>query len=201
MLNRTRCVVLNATYEPLSVIDGRRAIRLLLAGKAVITESNPDQTIRAFDVISQRVTKKFPLPVQIRLNYHVKSRASRLPSQLTQRNLFTRDKYTCQFCKRRKRDLDKKEYLTRDHVIPITKGGKDVWKNVVTACVKCNNVKADHLMEDMTEVWFSYIEAAKRGSVEAGKTADWIEKHIVDAKLKTKVPSIVELWASANLKL
>lgn len=187
-------MVLNATYEPLSVISGKRAIRLLLKGRAVITESDPRFEVRA-------ETKKFPLPVQIRLNYYVKSRASRLPAQLTQRNLFTRDRHKCRFCGRHKRDLEKKEYLTRDHIVPVTKGGEDVWSNVVTACVKCNNIKADHLMEEMTSVYFDYDQAGQNGNQEAAKTAEWIEKYIVDADLTTKTPTIVELWASANLKL
>lgn len=167
----------------------------MLKGRAVITESDPRYEVRA-------ETKKFPLPVQIRLNYYVKSRASRLPAQLTQRNLFTRDSYRCRFCGRQKRELEKKEYLTRDHIVPLTKGGKDTWDNVVTACVKCNNIKSNHLIEEMTDVYFEYVEAGEKGNKEAEKTAEWIAEHIVDANLKNdKVPTIVDLWARANLKL
>ena len=168
----------------------------MLKGRAVITEVHP----AGYEV--RAATKKFPLPVQIRLNYYVKSRASRLPAQLTQRNLFTRDYYRCRFCRRYKRELEKKEYLTRDHIVPLTKGGEDVWSNVVTACVKCNNIKADHLMGDMTDVYFEYVADGEKGNEEAKKTAEWISKHIVDADLKNdKVPTIVDLWARANLKL
>jgi 5-methylcytosine-specific restriction endonuclease McrA len=44
--------------------------------------------------------------------------------------------------------LGKKEFLTRDHIHPICRGGKDVWTNVVTACNKCNNKKADFTLDE-----------------------------------------------------
>ncbi len=221
MLERTRCVVLNATYEPLSVIPVKRALRLILAGKAVITESDGD-------VIIHSETKKFPLPAQIRLNYYVKNMAKRTPSQLTQRNLFTRDKYRCKYCGRKRRDLEKPEYLTRDHIIPVTRNGQDKWDNVVTACVKCNNIKADLLLSEMEGLWFKVSTLVDKQKAEADQllkdgdvdqanvmmekskdneaTADWIDKHIAgktaaDILPISPSPTIVELWAAANLKV
>ncbi len=56
---------------------------------------------------------------------------------LTNAALFARDRSLCLYCG--------KEYhrhsLTRDHVVPISKGGKDVWENVVCACFNCNSRK------------------------------------------------------------
>ncbi len=56
---------------------------------------------------------------------------------LTNTALFSRDSYICMYCG--------KEYgrasLTRDHVIPLSKGGRDVWNNVVSACFHCNSRK------------------------------------------------------------
>jgi len=40
--------------------------------------------------------------------------------------------------------------LTRDHVVPISRGGKDVWTNVVTACRSCNNRKAAKLLSEIS---------------------------------------------------
>lgn len=53
---------------------------------------------------------------------------------LTNRALFERDRHTCLYCG----NAFKHSLLTRDHVIPKAKGGKDVWKNVITACKACN---------------------------------------------------------------
>ncbi len=53
---------------------------------------------------------------------------------MTRRNVMHRDNYTCQYC-------GKKSDLTIDHVIPRSRGGKDVWDNVVVACLRCNVTK------------------------------------------------------------
>ena len=58
--------------------------------------------------------------------------------------LFRRDKNLCLYCGH---EFNVAE-LSRDHVIPISKGGNDVWTNVVTSCRRCNNRKADRLPED-----------------------------------------------------
>ncbi|MGD8783977.1 MAG: HNH endonuclease [Thioalkalispiraceae bacterium] len=58
---------------------------------------------------------------------------------LTNRELFRRDDHVCLYCGR---DYTKQiTELTRDHVIPISRGGKDLWSNVVTACRRCNTHK------------------------------------------------------------
>ncbi len=56
---------------------------------------------------------------------------------LTNRALFARDGYFCLYCG----DSFTTRNLTRDHVIPKSRGGKDVWPNVVTSCRSCNHRK------------------------------------------------------------
>jgi hypothetical protein len=57
---------------------------------------------------------------------------------LTNSALFRRDQNLCLYCGVPFRDGD----LSRDHVTPLCEGGEDTWKNVVTACKRCNNHKA-----------------------------------------------------------
>ena len=64
---------------------------------------------------------------------------------LTNKNLFRRDKHMCLYCGDYLYDCE----LTRDHVIPVSRGGTDTWENVVTACRICNHRKADYLLEDI----------------------------------------------------
>ncbi|BFM22000.1 HNH endonuclease [Gilvimarinus japonicus] len=63
---------------------------------------------------------------------------------LTNRALFARDDYLCLYCG--------KEFpttaLSRDHIHPVSRGGRDIWKNVVTACKRCNQRKGSHLLAD-----------------------------------------------------
>jgi hypothetical protein len=56
---------------------------------------------------------------------------------LSNKTLFRRDHNICGYCGKE----HKNEMLTRDHVKPTSKGGKNVWTNVVTACARCNKAK------------------------------------------------------------
>lgn len=64
---------------------------------------------------------------------------------LNNRELFRRDRHTCMYCLRIFTDRD----LTRDHVIPLSRGGQNIWTNVVTACRACNQRKADRLLSEI----------------------------------------------------
>ena len=191
MLENARCVVLNASYEPLSVVSAKRGLRLLIEGRAVLTEQHPNDVVRT-------VTKKFPLPTQVRLVEYIKTQpALRVPAHLTQRNLFLRDERTCQYCKRHRTDLEKGEYLTRDHIVPVIRGGKNTWTNVITACRKCNNIKGEHLLNEMEDVYFSIAEDPDQQEL-----ADWILEHLVDVRLNPRAPKILEIWSkTGKLKL
>jgi hypothetical protein len=57
--------------------------------------------------------------------------------------LFRRDNYVCMYCGEHSRS----SHLSRDHVIPVVKGGKDIWTNVVTACKSCNSHKGGRTPE------------------------------------------------------
>jgi 5-methylcytosine-specific restriction endonuclease McrA len=141
-LDTTRCVVLNATYEPITIVSSKRALILFLEGKAMIVEEHPELVVRS-------PNQTFPVPTSIVLKHFVKGRmVFRTKALLTQRNLFIRDQYTCQYCGRNKPQLKHSEFLTRDHVIPRHIGGKDCWENVVACCNSCNNKKAYFMLSD-----------------------------------------------------
>jgi len=63
---------------------------------------------------------------------------------LTNRALFQRDQNICLYCGKRFRNSD----LSRDHLIPISRGGRDIWTNVVTACKRCNAHKGNRLLSE-----------------------------------------------------
>ena len=60
---------------------------------------------------------------------------------LTNKELFRRDQHLCMYCGREFHSHE----LTRDHVVPRSRGGKNTWTNVVTACRRCNHYKGDRL--------------------------------------------------------
>ena len=134
----TRCVVLNASYEPLSVVPSKRALLLVLEGKATVVEEHPFLVVRS-------VKQAFKVPIMVALKVFVHGRkVFHTRAALTQRNLFIRDNHSCQYCGRHKSAFRSHEFLTRDHVIPECRGGKTSWDNLVTACSTCNNKKADY---------------------------------------------------------
>jgi 5-methylcytosine-specific restriction endonuclease McrA len=130
-------LVVNASYEPLSLVDHKRAINLLLSEKAEIIYEDENKKISSPSI-------EMPHPVVIRLLYFVQ-----LPKQrrdyVTNRVLFARDKWRCQYCGKHQQELKQGEKLTCDHVKPIARGGKNTWENVVTACSECNQKKGDRL--------------------------------------------------------
>lgn len=127
-------LVLNATYEPLSVVSLRRAIILLLKDKAEIIEAT-EQRIRSAHL-------SLPIPLVIRLVYYVRV-PHHLSIPLTRRTVLLRDNYTCQYCGAQ----PPKANLTIDHVIPKVHGGTTTWENVVCACKACNLRKGSKTLE------------------------------------------------------
>ncbi len=135
------CLALNASYEPLTMVPLRRALRLVIDGKAEIVEADRGTPVR-----SER--QAFPRPAVIRLTrfVHVPRKFRR---QVTNTFLFARDDYQCQYCGRRQSELKTRESLTRDHLIPMSRGGTNEWSNVVTACSPCNTKKANRMPNEI----------------------------------------------------
>jgi 5-methylcytosine-specific restriction endonuclease McrA len=135
------CLALNASFEPLTMVPLKRALRLVIDGKAEIVESDRGKTVR-----SERMSVPRPVVIRLRKFVHVPRRFRR---QVTNTFLFARDGYRCQYCQRAGYELRPRESLTRDHVVPISRGGLNVWTNVVTACSSCNTRKANHLLGEI----------------------------------------------------
>jgi 5-methylcytosine-specific restriction endonuclease McrA len=131
------CLTLNASFEPLTILSVRRALRLVIDRKAEILEIDDGRIFR-----SEREKLAAPCVIRLVRFVHVPRKFRR---QVTNTFLFARDDYRCQYCGRHRRDLRGREFLTRDHVVPISRGGLNTWDNVVTACSPCNNRKGSGL--------------------------------------------------------
>ncbi len=68
----------------------------------------------------------------------------RLVPPLSNRELFLRDEHLCMYCGRQFHGLK----LTRDHLVPLSRGGTDCWNNVVAACRGCNHAKGSRTPEE-----------------------------------------------------
>jgi len=130
-MNNTPVLVLNQDYEPLNVCALRRALGMILSGKAEILE-NGRGYIRSAD-------RLWPAPSVIRLEYLVRRPVPRV--RLSRREVFRRDNYTCQYCGKQTHNL------TMDHLVPRHRGGEHVWENLVSACPTCNRHKGGKSLE------------------------------------------------------
>jgi 5-methylcytosine-specific restriction endonuclease McrA len=135
------CLALNASFEPLTLVPMRRALRLVIDGKAEIVEAEHGRLVH-----SERLIMPRPAVIRLTRFVHVPRRFRR---QVTNTFLFARDHYRCQYCGRHSTELKPREALTRDHLIPLSRGGTNVWQNVVTACSHCNARKGNHLAHEI----------------------------------------------------
>jgi 5-methylcytosine-specific restriction endonuclease McrA len=119
-------LVLNATYEPLCVVSGRRAAVLVLTAKAV--------PVTAGDAVLHSERTAISVPAVVRLARYVRV-PFRATVPLTRKAVFARDGGRCVYCGATATSLD--------HVVPKSRGGEHAWENVVSACSRCNHVKAD----------------------------------------------------------
>lgn len=124
-------LVLNANFEPLNVCTTRRAMGLVLSGRASLVLNGRGEV--------HTVSRSYPRPSIIRLERMIKR--PRPQVRLTKREILRRDNFTCQYCGQRV------PYLTIDHITPRRLGGTHSWDNLVAACPNCNHRKGGRTLE------------------------------------------------------
>lgn len=140
----SRVLVLNRSYQPVTVTRALRAFGLLYAGTAHAL----DEEFRTFDfeswsslgaehgddvIRTPRMVLKVPRVVVLQ-GY---DKLPRTRVRFSRQNVYLRDGFKCQYCAKR----FPRHQLNLDHVVPRTQGGKTSWENVVCSCVKCNLAK------------------------------------------------------------
>ena len=129
-----RVLLLNVTYEPLTTVGLRRAVCLVLCGKAEVVHDDGGSRML------HSATVSLATPSVIRLRRYVRiPHRNRVP--LTRAALMRRDNYKCAYCGRHAETID--------HVLPRSRGGQHTWENCVAACQLCNHRKADRLLAEI----------------------------------------------------
>lgn len=129
------CLVVDSAYMPRSIVDTHRAFVIVYKGNA--------EVLHNYDTYFKTPTTEmvYPKPSIIRILKYVNLEYRDVP--LTKNNIFKRDDFRCVYCGK-----SNTQDLTIDHVVPKSRGGRDKWDNVVTACKRCNNQKADLTLEE-----------------------------------------------------
>lgn len=162
-------LVLNASYEPLNITTWKRAVVMLLKGKAEGLEHDHTYLLRP--------DQMRPTVIRLRQFVHVPYRE--LP--LTRRNVFQRDSHSCQYCGY---NGDK---LSIDHVHPRSRGGSDSWENVTTACLPCNVRKGNRTPREAGMALrrpphrpLSGLNFEAKRQIRAGRNQEWSKYLIGD---------------------
>lgn len=122
-----RCIVLNQDMTILGTTTYKRAIKLIVKGRAeVLAESD------------RMVHPTMYIPKVIRLIKAIRN-LWRTSVPWSKQNVHVRDLFRCQYCG----EYISKNKVTIDHVIPVAQGGKNKWENTVCSCFNCNNTKED----------------------------------------------------------
>ena len=127
-----RVLLLNQTYEPLGTVSVARAIIMTLKNSVYVEEYDGVRVLRS-------AHDEFPVPSVIRRRTYINIRRRREQSGMKRLRIYMRDKFRCQYCG----DKQGVNELTLDHILPRSRGGDNSPVNVVTACVECNNRKAN----------------------------------------------------------
>jgi 5-methylcytosine-specific restriction endonuclease McrA len=140
-------LVLNSSYEPVSITRAKNALKLLVKGAAV---SEEDYGVEIYP--GNKHHPAIPLPCVIRLRNYKK-----IPiriSLLTRPNIYARDHYLCLYCGAKEgsskiiNGKPVRTILTLDHILPESRGGPFAWDNLASCCKTCNLKKGDRTPEE-----------------------------------------------------
>lgn len=116
-------------YLPLSIINWKESIMYMYHDKCSVLEWYDDWMVHS-------PTWETKVPAVIMLKDFIKAKTV---VRFSKSNVYLRDQYYCCYCSA----PVTKSQATMDHVLPISKGGKTNWENIVTACGSCNSRKGN----------------------------------------------------------
>lgn len=153
-MSRKHNLVLTLTGDghPHAWINWQDAVRLKYLNLLSFEMGNEDSI---FGGISRMTGERSQIDIGTIIGIKGKFKHNRKTPVLTNSNLFRRDLMTCSYCGKHFNDA----HLTRDHIVPVSKGGDDSWMNCVAACRKCNGKKGNKMLQDtdLELVWTPYV--------------------------------------------
>ena len=136
MMESPSIILANSALEPISYISWQRAAHMLIQGSAMNLDGSPI----VFTAHSQYITLDINRVIYQTSGFFRFVRPVNLDDAVGRRNIFLRDGHKCGYCG--------KKGTTIDHILPKSRGGKNTWENLVTACQSCNNRKRDRTPEE-----------------------------------------------------
>tara|TARA_R110002153_G_scaffold27361_3_gene84932 strand:+ start:6630 stop:7139 length:510 start_codon:yes stop_codon:yes gene_type:complete len=123
---RLLTLTLDAAWQPISIIPAYRGFGMVYSERA--------QAVENYSIMPCAL---FYYPSVIVCNKYIRKKP--IPLSPTRANIYWRDNLMCQYCSTKGHSRS----LTLDHVVPRSRGGLGTWLNLVTCCVRCNQIKGD----------------------------------------------------------
>ncbi len=158
---------LDVSGRPQAWITTRDAAALYANDGIAWTLGEPCQVLRGGLQRRTGLQSRIEVHPIIAVRGAVPSRAWRQEPALSNHKLFARDRYLCAYCGRAFPEDD----LTREHIVPSSRGGRDSWMNCITACRSCNGRKADRLPEEarMSLLYLPYVPSLHEDMILRGR--------------------------------
>ena len=158
---------LDVSGRPQSWISPKEAATLYASDGVAWTLGDPFLVLRGGTQQRTGLQSRIEVHPIIAVKGAVPSRAWRQSPALTNPKLFARDRHVCAYCGGHFHCDD----LTREHVVPTSRGGQDSWMNCITACRGCNGHKGNRLPEEvgMSLLYLPYVPSLHEDMILRGR--------------------------------
>ncbi len=158
---------LDVSGRPQAWISAREAALIYASDNVAWTLGDPFYVLRGgIQRVSGRQSRIEVHPI-IAVRGSIPSRAWRQAPALANGKLFVRDRYVCAYCG----GLFHVDDLTREHIVPTSRGGSDTWMNCITACRSCNGRKGSRMPEEahMSLLYLPYVPSLHEDMILRGR--------------------------------
>lgn len=158
---RNMILTLNGSGHPHSWMTWQDAVTLKCKGLVAWEFGDEDFMFRGgvSRITGKRSHVEVGSIIALKSKFHYEDR---VPA-LNNKNLFRRDLNLCGYCGKTFRESQ----LTKDHIVPVSRGGLNTWTNCITACMRCNNIKGNMSLADcgMDLLYVPYVPDKTEGLI------------------------------------
>lgn len=158
---------LDISGRPQAWISPREAAVLYAADAVAWTLGDTFQVLRGGIQRATGLMSRIELHPIVAVRGAIPSRAWRQNPALSNPKLFARDRHICAYCG----GCFHFDELTREHIVPVSRGGRDTWMNCITACRTCNGAKGNRLPEEarMSLLYLPYVPSLHEDMILRGR--------------------------------